>query len=191
MSYNFISNDTEGHPLKTTDLKVVQERIEEGLRAILEPFGATSVVVSGAAMTGPVGGLYAISAGFVVLDGELLSVPAHSVPGTPGNTYYFERVTENQNTRTYQNCFVFSTRPLKEARVTSSSTPPGGILNALTPPLLYQAPILNPANIRIDGIESASQGYTPILSLIGSAGTISVASTTARYKRQGAGGKRF
>ena len=56
MSYNFISNDTEGHPLKTTDLKVVQERIEEGLRAILEPFGATSVVVSGAAMTGPVGG---------------------------------------------------------------------------------------------------------------------------------------
>lgn len=69
-----------GHPLYLEDLGFIQDAYKEAIAGITQGLGADSYILSGCQKTtGTASNTWNISAGFVVLDGEVFKVGAHTV----------------------------------------------------------------------------------------------------------------
>lgn len=161
MSYRILNpNGTGGRPLKNDDLTLLQDRINELATALFSPYGITlpeSFIVSGCEIT--TGANHDVAAGFISYMGELVSVPAHSVPVVGGQTYYWSLITVGDQSRVHEDSTSHDTRQERYINLVGSLTPPGSYMPMFAPRL--EDLVQQASSDRLDVIEGEWNSYTP------------------------------
>lgn len=180
MSKKFIPQQG-GHPIKNDDFLIIQDRLLEFMKALGNPYGgsiADGFILSGCEISSDQSN-YNITEGYILYDGEILSVPAQSLP-LGAQAYWWELQTSTEQPRIYQDG---QTRDVVENRiavVVSGSAAPSPSMPMNAP--RFEDLVLLPATNRLNAIEAEWLDYVPTSFEISSGGVFTLGTDPDKVK---------
>lgn len=183
MSYKILNpNGAGGRPLKNDDLLLLQDRILEFMTALLKPYGLTipeSFVFSGCEVVVN-GSNYDVSDGYIAYQGELVSVPAHSVAIVGGQIYYWSLLTNTDQSRVHEDSSSHDMREERYMNLVGAVSPPGSYMPLAAP--RFEDLVQLASSARLDDIEGAWKSYVPAAYFADAGATYTPGQVDIRYK---------
>lgn len=168
MSYKFTPG-LNGHPLKNDDILIVQDRVLEFMKGLFASYGdsiSSSFILSGCEIVAS-GGNLDVSPGYIVYDGEVISVPAHSVPDG-ASAYWWELITASDQPRVYQDGQTRNTREQRYMNLVSGVSAPVPSMPQGAP--RFEDLVVDAPTTRLDSIDAAWINYIPASFTVSSGG---------------------